>query len=224
MTPASINLYLSNSEAKPISPMPSLSRSPLPTVCESPSRSLPKAVSPPLILSSSSSVAVPKSPSPKPLSGQPPTGIQPPTYEPSLDDALDKLLAMSFSRPENEAPITASAASRLTSEVHPEVYEDTVVAADRSKFILTLIQKAKWGMGSLRISQTAGVILTGLTWNWRWPMKDLMAPWPPWPRQAGWMTLLLHRLALEPQMPRWTFPCCKWLAQWTRSQPLDTYG
>ncbi len=40
---------------------------------------------------------------------------------------------MSFSRPENEAPITASAASRLTSEVHPEVYEDTVVAADRSK-------------------------------------------------------------------------------------------
>ncbi len=131
MTPSSFDLYLSNSEAKPISPMPSLSRSPLPTVSESPSLSLPKAVSPPLILSSSSSVVVPKSPSPKPLSGQPLSGLQLSTDEPSLDDALDKLLAMNFSRPENEAPITTSAASRLASEVQPEVYDETIVAAYR---------------------------------------------------------------------------------------------
>ncbi|XP_016356476.1 proline-rich protein 36-like [Sinocyclocheilus anshuiensis] len=142
LTPASIDLYLSSSEAKPMSPVSSLPRSPLPTVSESPSLSLPKAVSPPLILSSSSSLVVPKSPSPKPSSGQPdsavslktlpPTGLESATYEPSLDDALDKLLAMSFSMPENEAPITASAASRLASEVQPEVYEETIVVVDRS--------------------------------------------------------------------------------------------
>ncbi|XP_058640924.1 uncharacterized protein pxnb isoform X1 [Onychostoma macrolepis] len=149
MTPTSIDLYLSNSEAKPISPMPSLSRSPLPTVYESPSLFLPKAVSPPLILSSPSSVVVPKSPSPKPLSGQLPTGFQPPTYEPSLDDALDKLLAMSFSRPENEAPVTASAASRLASEVHPEVYEETIVAADRNNIHPDTHTESEMGDGLL---------------------------------------------------------------------------
>lgn len=132
MTPSYFDLYLSNSEAKPISPMLSLSRYPLPTVSESTSLSLPKAVSHPLILSSSSSVVVPKSPSPKPLSEQPPSGLQLPTYEAYLDDALDKLLAMNFSRPENEAPITTSAASRLDSEVQPEVYEETIEAAYRS--------------------------------------------------------------------------------------------
>ncbi|ROI64803.1 Paxillin, partial [Anabarilius grahami] len=141
MTPASIDLYLSSSEAKPLSPVPFLPRSPLPTVSESPTMSLPKAVSPPLILSSSPSLAAPKFPSPKPSSGQPEpavslnplpaTRLEPPTYEPSLDDALDKLLAMSFSRPENEAPITASAASRLTLEVQTEVYEETLVPSDR---------------------------------------------------------------------------------------------
>uniref|UniRef100_A0A672KRU7 Paxillin-like n=1 Tax=Sinocyclocheilus grahami TaxID=75366 RepID=A0A672KRU7_SINGR len=149
MTPASIDLYLSNSEAKPISPMTSLSRSPLPTVYESPFLSLPKAVSPPLILSSSSSVVVPKSSSPKPLSGQPPAGLQPPTYEPCLDDALDKLLAMSFSMPENEALITTSAASRLTSEVQPEVYEETIVAADRSNIHPDTHTESEMGDGFL---------------------------------------------------------------------------
>lgn len=141
MTPASIDLYLSSSEAKPLSSVPSLPRSPLPIVSDSPSLSHPKAVSPPLIHSSSPSLAVPKSPSPKPSSGQPepavslkplpPTRLEPPTYEPSLDDALDKLLAMSFSRPENEAPITASAASRLAFEAQPEVYEETIASVDR---------------------------------------------------------------------------------------------
>ncbi|XP_016319275.1 proline-rich protein 36-like, partial [Sinocyclocheilus anshuiensis] len=149
MTPASVYLYLSNSEAKPISPMPSLSRSQLPTVYESPFLSLPKAVSPPLFLSSSSSVVVPKSPSPKPLSGQPPAGLQPPTYEPSLDDALDKLLAMSFSRLENEALITTSAASRLASEVQPEVYEETIVAADRSNIHPDTHTESEMGDGFL---------------------------------------------------------------------------
>ncbi|XP_042585188.1 caskin-1-like isoform X1 [Cyprinus carpio] len=147
MTPESLDLYLSNSDTKPISPMPSLSRSPIPTVSESPSLSLPKAISPPLILSSS--VVVPKSPSPKPLSGQPPTGLQPPTYEPSLDDALDKLLAMSFSRPENEASITTSVASRLTSEVQPEVYEDTIVAADRNNIHPDTFTESEMGDGLL---------------------------------------------------------------------------
>uniref|UniRef100_A0A9J8AJU9 Paxillin n=1 Tax=Cyprinus carpio carpio TaxID=630221 RepID=A0A9J8AJU9_CYPCA len=147
MTPESLDLYLSNSDTKPISPMPSLSRSPIPTVSESPSLSLPKAISPPLILSSP--VVVPKSPSPKPLSGQPPTGLQPPTYEPSLDDALDKLLAMSFSRPENEASITTSVASRLTSEVQPEVYEDTIVAADRNNIHPDTFTESEMGDGLL---------------------------------------------------------------------------
>lgn len=159
MTPASIDLYLSSSEAKPISPVPSFSRSPLPTVSESPSLSLPKAVSPPLILSSSPSVVVPKSPSPKQSSGQPDpavslkpipsTGLEPPTYEPSLDDALDKLLAMSFSRPENESPITASAASQLASEVQPEVYEETLVAADRSNIHPDTHTESEMGDGLL---------------------------------------------------------------------------
>ncbi|XP_067270579.1 uncharacterized protein pxnb isoform X1 [Pseudorasbora parva] len=139
MTPASIDLFLSSSEAKPLSPVPSLPRSPLPAVSESPSLSLRKAASPPLILSSSLSLVVPNSPSPNPSSGQPepavslkplhPTRLEPPTYEPSLDDALDKLLAMSFSRPENE--ITSSAASRLTFEAQPEIYEEAIMPMDR---------------------------------------------------------------------------------------------
>uniref|UniRef100_A0A9J7X4Q0 Paxillin n=1 Tax=Cyprinus carpio carpio TaxID=630221 RepID=A0A9J7X4Q0_CYPCA len=159
LTPASIHLYLSSSEAKPMSPVPSLPRSPLPTVSESPSLSLPKAVSPPLILYSSSSLVVPKSPSPKPSSGQPdsavslkpfpPTGLESATYEPSLDDALDKLLAMSFSRPENEAPITASAASRLVLEVQPEVYEETIVVADRSNIHPDTHTESEMGDGLL---------------------------------------------------------------------------
>ncbi|XP_016090618.1 endochitinase A-like [Sinocyclocheilus grahami] len=159
LTPASIDLYLSSSEAKPMSPVSSLPRSPLPTVSESPSLSLPKAVSPPLILSSSSSLVVPKSPSPKPSSGQPdsavslktlpPTGLESATYEPSLDDALDKLLAMSFSRPENEAPIIASAASRLALEVQPEVYEETIVVGDRSNIYPDTHTESEMGDGLL---------------------------------------------------------------------------
>ncbi|XP_052460938.1 uncharacterized protein LOC128019031 isoform X1 [Carassius gibelio] len=159
LTPASIHLYLSSSEAKPMSPVPSLPISPLPAVSESPSLSLPKAVSTPPVLYSSSSVVVPNSPSPKPLSGQsdstvslkplPPTWLESATYEPSLDDALDNLLAMSFSRPENEAPITASTASQLASEGQSEVYEETRVAADRSNIYPDIHTESEVGDGLL---------------------------------------------------------------------------
>ncbi|XP_017212888.1 uncharacterized protein pxnb isoform X5 [Danio rerio] len=138
MTPASIDLYLSRPETKPLSPVPSLPRSPLPAVSESSFLSLPKALSPPPIIPTSPTLGVSKSPSPKQESAylEPVVSLkphlEPPTYEPSLDDALDKLLAMSFSRPENETHITASASSQLTSEAQPEIYEESIVAADRS--------------------------------------------------------------------------------------------
>ncbi|KAG1968738.1 histone-lysine N-methyltransferase 2D isoform X1 [Pimephales promelas] len=155
MTPASIDLYLSSSEAKPLSPVPSFPRSPIPTDSGSPSLSLPKAVSPPLFLSSSPALAAPKSPSPKPSPGPPepavslkplpPSRLETPTYEPSLDDALDKLLAMSFSRPENE--ITTSAACCVGTQ--PEVYEETIVAADRGDSHLYTHTESEMGDGIL---------------------------------------------------------------------------
>lgn len=63
----------------------------------------------------------------------PPTTLESTTPEPSLDDALNKLLAMSFNKPEMTSPIPACAGSRLTSEVQPEIYEATIVATDRSE-------------------------------------------------------------------------------------------
>lgn len=54
---------------------------------------------------------------------------------------------MSFSRPENE--ITASAASRLTLEAQPEVYEETIVAADRGDIHLYTHTESEMGDGLL---------------------------------------------------------------------------
>ncbi|TRY60565.1 hypothetical protein DNTS_026977 [Danionella cerebrum] len=130
-----------DSNLKPLSPVPSIPRSPISMISESPS--LPKPISPPLILPSSTSQMVPKSPSPRPTFEQPEPDVslqplnhhicEPPNYDPSLDDALDKLLAMSFSRSENEGQITTSTASQLGSEAAPEIYEENIVATDRSE-------------------------------------------------------------------------------------------
>lgn len=56
---------------------------------------------------------------------------------------------MSFSRPENEAPITTSVASQLTSEVQPEVYEETIVEADRMNIHPDTFTESEMGDGLL---------------------------------------------------------------------------
>ncbi|XP_051509144.1 proline-rich protein 36-like isoform X1 [Myxocyprinus asiaticus] len=141
VTPASIDLFLSSSEPKSLTPrpVPSIPRSTLsalPAVTKSPVvpfQSLSKAASPSLVLTSVSSLSVPKSPSPKPSSDQLDSAFSQKTLEPSLDDALDKLLAMSFNKPEMEAPITHSVSRQLNSETQPEIYEETIMASDRSE-------------------------------------------------------------------------------------------
>ncbi|XP_056585493.1 transcription initiation factor TFIID subunit 3 isoform X1 [Triplophysa dalaica] len=149
VTQTSAGFYISSSERKPStsSPVPSIPRSaasPFPTVFESQTSSslwFSKAGSPPLTFHPGSSPAVPKSPSPKPISEQPTVSRKPlprtafdsANPEPSLDDALDKLLAMNFNKPEMACPIPDSMTPRLTSEAQPEIYEATIVAADRSE-------------------------------------------------------------------------------------------
>lgn len=71
-------------------------------------------------------------------------------FEPSLDDALDKLLAMSFSKSEVvESPITASAGPQLTSEAQPEIFEATIVATDRSEILPDTNTESELGDGLL---------------------------------------------------------------------------
>ncbi|XP_051950839.1 uncharacterized protein pxnb isoform X2 [Xyrauchen texanus] len=142
VTPASIDLFLSSSEPKPLtpSPIPSIPRSTLsalPAVNKSPVvpfQSIPKAASSSLVLPSVSSLSVPKSPSPKPSSDQLDSAFSQKTLEPSLNDALDKLLAMSFNKPEMEAPVAHSVSRHLNSETQPEIYEETIMVSDRSDF------------------------------------------------------------------------------------------
>nr|XP_055024340.1 uncharacterized protein pxnb isoform X1 [Misgurnus anguillicaudatus] len=158
--PGSVDQYLSNVEQKPSisSPVPSIPRSaasPFPRVSESPTLSplsFSKATSPFPFLHTGSS------PSPKPLSDQPtlsqnpltPTMLESANFEPSLDDALDKLLAMSFSKSEVvESPIAVSAGPQLTSEAQPEIYEETIVAVDRSEILPDTNTESELGDGLL---------------------------------------------------------------------------
>ncbi|XP_028852746.1 uncharacterized protein pxnb isoform X2 [Denticeps clupeoides] len=65
---------------------------------------------------------------------QRPEHLNTPPMEPSLDEALDKLLAMSFSKPESEVKLSALDATQVIIRPPQEVFEEHIVAMDRREF------------------------------------------------------------------------------------------
>ncbi|XP_026766544.1 mucin-17 isoform X4 [Pangasianodon hypophthalmus] len=126
---------LKSAATSPISTSVPVSESP---IVHSPSP--PKPASPYITTTPISSVAVPKTsslsavlPEPVAVTTKPLSPMRPeaPALEPSLDDALDNLLTMNFSKPEAESQNVATSVCKMNSTEHPEVFEGTLVAVDR---------------------------------------------------------------------------------------------
>ncbi|XP_017558313.2 proline-rich protein 12 isoform X1 [Pygocentrus nattereri] len=116
-------------ELKPASPSPIA----VPVMQSPPKPDSPQDTTPPKCISP---LSEPKTSSPKPPAEKPesifvtprplaPTRLESPAQEPSLDDALDNLLAMSFSKPGSEDP------PKLIQAARPEIFEEPLMAADR---------------------------------------------------------------------------------------------
>lgn len=114
----------------PISTSAAVSDSP---ILQSPSPSKPSLTTPPI-----SSVSSPKTSSVSAVLTEPVTVTTKPlpsmrpkaqTVEPSVDDALDNLLTMNFSKPETQNLSTSVCKMNLAEQ--PEVFEETLVAVDR---------------------------------------------------------------------------------------------
>ncbi|XP_076859560.1 uncharacterized protein pxnb isoform X2 [Brachyhypopomus gauderio] len=140
--------HISSPEPKPAAPSTSatsvpialpLSESPIIQTPSPPKHTSPHLTTPP---KSFSPLMAPKVSSPRPPSEQsesvtvtprppPPARLETPALEPSLDDALDDLLAMSFSKPVGDVPRMASAAPKLNFAMRPPVFEETIVSMDR---------------------------------------------------------------------------------------------
>ncbi|XP_049342202.1 caskin-1 isoform X1 [Astyanax mexicanus] len=124
--PSNISVPISEPAFIPSSPKPDSPRRPTPpkSLSPLPSLSIPKTSSPkppPAAQPDLNPISV----SPRP---PPPTGFEAPEQEPSLEDALDNLLSMSFNKPGGEIP-------RVVPKVIPtarhEVFEEAIMAADR---------------------------------------------------------------------------------------------
>ncbi|MCJ8735099.1 hypothetical protein PDJAM_G00242870 [Pangasius djambal] len=105
------------------------------------SPSPPKPASPYIPTPPISSVSVPKTsnlstvlPEPVAVTTRPLSPMRPeaPALEPSLDDALDNLLTINFSKPEAESQNVATSVCKVNSTEHPEVFEGTLLAVDRT--------------------------------------------------------------------------------------------
>lgn len=125
----------SNGISHVLSPEPKAA-SPVPIPVSAVTTTSPQYFTPP---KSVSPFSVPKTSSPKPPSEQsevtsvtprptPPTGFGTPPRDSSLDDALDNLLAMSFTKPGNEVPRVVP---KLIQATRPEVFEEPITPADR---------------------------------------------------------------------------------------------